>query len=211
MQQYETEEQQIEALKKWWKENSSSLFFGLAIGLAGIFGWRYYIDYNQQHAQQASDLFTVINQQVRLGELTDINKLEQLTTEFTGTPYAVMAAMSAASHYFDKGNTEQAVHYFQWARDNSDIEENTHLAITRLATVHISSGQLDAAESLLQQDYPAAFAARYEELRGDLYAARGDYSQARAAYDKAILGQQGNATPWLILKRDNLPAVDNQA
>ena len=204
MQDFETEEQQIEALKKWWKENSSSLFFGLAIGLAGIFGWQYYNDYTTTHSQTASDLYNVVSQQVKNGELTDINKVEQLAKEFSDTPYAVMAAMAAASYYFEKGETEEAIKQYQWALDNSKIEENTHLAATRLATVYLGAGQLDKAETLLNRPHPDAFTARYEELKGDLYVARGDNQQARTAYDKAINSMQGAATPWLQLKRDNL-------
>ncbi len=200
---YETEEQQVEALKQWWKENSASLFFGLAIGLAGIFGWQYYDDYTTGHAQTASDMFNVINEQVKRSELTDINKLEALTTEYRDTPYAAAAALAAASYYFEKGEMEQAIRQYQWVLANSDIEENRQLASLRLAQLHIAQGQLDAAESLLQSEHPQAFSARYAELRGDLYVARGDHARARAAYDEAIR-QQASPTPWLVMKRENL-------
>jgi len=207
MQDYETEDQQIEALKKWWKENSTSLFFGLALGLGGIFGWQYYNDYTTTRAQAASDLFNVVSQQVQAGEFTDINKLEQLTGEFADTPYAALAALSAAAHYFDKGDSDAAIEQYRWVLANSSIEENTHLAATRLATLYLSLGQLDEAESLLEGPHPDAFSARYAELRGDLYVARGDNRQARLAYDQAIRSMQGVATPWLQLKRDYLGEV----
>jgi predicted negative regulator of RcsB-dependent stress response len=204
MQEYETEEQQIEAIKKWWKENSSSLFIGLALGLGAIFGWQYYGEYNTTHSQQASDLYNVINQQVKAGELTDINKLEQLTTEYTDTPYAVLAALTAASYYYDKGNVDEAIKQLQWAEANSSIEENKHLARIRLATVYISAEKYAQAEAVLSQDYPTAFAARYEELKGDLYVAKGDRQLAIQAYDRAIASQQGLPTPWLQMKRNDL-------
>ena len=57
MNEYETEEQQLEALKKWWKENATSLILGLAIGVSGLFGWRYYLDQNHMHAVMASDMY----------------------------------------------------------------------------------------------------------------------------------------------------------
>ncbi len=205
---YETEEQQVEALKNWWKENSSSLFFGLAIGLAGIFGWQYYNDYTTGQAQRASDLFNTINKQVKRSELTDLNKLEQLTGEYKDTPYAAAAALSAASYYFDKGEVDKAIEQYQWVLANSDIEENVQLAATRLARLYIAEGRLDEAESLLQKDHPQAFAAQYAELKGDLYVTRGGHAQARAAYDEAIRHQQGSPTPWLMLKRENLGAGD---
>ena len=43
----ETEEQQIAALKKWWSENSTSIIVGVALGLAGVFGGKAWIGYQQ--------------------------------------------------------------------------------------------------------------------------------------------------------------------
>ena len=204
MAEYETEEQQIEAFKQWWKENSRSLFFGLAIGLSGVFGWQYYVKHTTEHAQQASDLYTVISQQVKAGNFTDINKLETLTTEYTNTPYAVLAALSVASYHYDKGNTEEAITQLQWAIANSTNEEVSHIATIRLATVYLNQKQYDEAEEMLSQGYPEAFTTRYEELKGDLYTAKGNTGLAIEAYDKAIQSQSGQVTPWLRMKRQSL-------
>ena len=38
---YETEEQQVEAIKKWWKANGNTLIIGAVVGLAGLWGWRF--------------------------------------------------------------------------------------------------------------------------------------------------------------------------
>lgn len=204
MQEYETEEQQIEAVKQWWKENSSSLFFGVAIGLAGIFGWQYYGEYSTERTQTASDLYTAISQQVRINNFSDVNKLEQLTTDFADTPYAALAALSVASYYFEKGEADEAITQLQWAQQHSENDEVRHIARVRLATVYLNQKQYENAEALLSQTYPEAFTARYEELKGDLYNAKGDTAQAIEAYDKAIASQTDTVTPWLRMKRDSL-------
>ena len=33
---YQTEDEQVEALKKWWEENGKSVIFGLCIGVVAI-------------------------------------------------------------------------------------------------------------------------------------------------------------------------------
>ena len=38
MEQYETEEQQVEAIKRFWKENGLSLVIGALLGLGGLLG-----------------------------------------------------------------------------------------------------------------------------------------------------------------------------
>ena len=50
----------------------------------------------------------------------------------------------------------------------------------------------------------AAYDAQYEELKGDVFNARGEIAQARIAYDKAINLQGIAASQWLKLKRQNL-------
>ena len=40
--EYQTEEEQIEALKRWWKENGKSIIAGLVLGIGSIGGYRYW-------------------------------------------------------------------------------------------------------------------------------------------------------------------------
>jgi len=47
MEIYNNDEQQAEAIKNWIKENGRAVLLGAAIGLVGMFGWRYYNEYHQ--------------------------------------------------------------------------------------------------------------------------------------------------------------------
>ena len=40
MSAYLEEEEQIEAIRNWWKENGRSVIAGAVLGLAAIFGWQ---------------------------------------------------------------------------------------------------------------------------------------------------------------------------
>jgi len=40
-----TEEEQVEQIKKWWNSNGKQIIAGAVIGLAGIWGWNTYSDY----------------------------------------------------------------------------------------------------------------------------------------------------------------------
>ena len=51
MDAFETEEQQVEALKKWLNEYGMSIIIGLVLGLGGLFGYRYWDGMEQQHRQ----------------------------------------------------------------------------------------------------------------------------------------------------------------
>ena len=39
---YQTDDEVVESIKGWWKNNGSALFVGVLIVLVGNFGWRYY-------------------------------------------------------------------------------------------------------------------------------------------------------------------------
>jgi predicted negative regulator of RcsB-dependent stress response len=48
---YNSEEQQVEAIKSWWQENGKSIIAGVVIGFVGLFGWRYYNSYVKEQSE----------------------------------------------------------------------------------------------------------------------------------------------------------------
>ena len=48
-----TEEEQVEALKKWWDDNGTQLLVGIVVVLAGVFGYRTW-ESNTQLAAEAA-------------------------------------------------------------------------------------------------------------------------------------------------------------
>ena len=55
---YETEEQQVDAIKQWWKDNGNTLVIGAVVGLAGLWGWRFYGDSVIEGQEQASQAYS---------------------------------------------------------------------------------------------------------------------------------------------------------
>ena len=206
MDEFESEDQQIEAIKKWWKDNGASLILGLGIGVAGLLGWREYLAYKTDHSAEASDLYQAVQAQVVNNRLDDahIAKADQIRAEYSDTPYAALVSMAQARYEYEKGDAESALMHLRWASDNSSEADVQHVARLRLARILIAQQQYGEAETILLADHPAGFTAGYEELKGDLYVATGEVAQARVAYDKAINASDGNASRWLILKRQDL-------
>jgi predicted negative regulator of RcsB-dependent stress response len=204
MQDFETEEQQIEALKKWWSENATSLILGLSIGAASLGGWKYYVDYQQDHSAQASEIYVSIATQAQANNIDDdsVKKAGQLVAEYADTPYAALSSLTLATYEFNKGNTDGAVSHLQWVSKHAQEEEVKHIARLRLASIFVSQKKYEDAQAWLSSEHPAAFNSRYEELKGDVFVAKGEIEQARIAYDKAI--ESGSSSRWLKLKRQDL-------
>ena len=75
MEIHATEEQQLEDLKKWWKENGRSITVGLVLGIGGVVGWTSWRAYDNAQAEKASIVYEqLVNlsnaQQPTLADLT---------------------------------------------------------------------------------------------------------------------------------------------
>ena len=203
---FETEEQQVEALKKWWKENASTIILGVAIGASVLFGWRYYNNYKVQHAEAASAIYdSVLTIATANGALDQQQtKVNTLFAEYGDTPYASLAGLILAKQQVNRGELVKAQQQLEWVVNNSEQVELKNIAKLRLARVLLATEKYDQALAILNSDYPESFSAMYEELKGDLYVVRGELDQARAAYDKAINKTDSQPNRWLQMKRDDL-------
>ncbi|MCK4833976.1 MAG: tetratricopeptide repeat protein [Gammaproteobacteria bacterium] len=206
MNEYETEEQQVEALKKWWKENGTSLIVGLFVGVSALFGWRYYVEQNNVHAVIASDMYMQVMQSVAIQSIDDktIDIHNQLINEYSDTPYAALASLALAKAEYEKDSIESAVAQLELAIKHANDSVTKQIASLRLANIYLEQKKYDEAMSLLEMVHDAAYDAQYEELKGDVFSAKGEVTQARIAYDKAIDLQGIAASRWLKLKRQNL-------
>ena len=213
MNEYETEEQQVAALKQWWKENASSLIIGLFVGVTGLFGWRYYVDQNHNHFVQASDLYMQVAQNVMLNTVddktNDINNT--LINDYSNTPYAALSSLALAKAEYEKGNVDAAAAQLELAVKNANDDVTKQIANLRLASVYLEQKKFEEVSTLLSMTHDEAFDAHYEELKGDMHMAKGDIDQARTAYDKAITLLGPAAGKWLKLKRKNLGSGQDSA
>lgn len=201
---YETEEQQVEAIKKWWKENGKLVVTGVTLGIALVVGIRFYNQYENERAETASYLFdkVITTQPGNAEEIETLSK--QIITEYADTAYAALSSLIVAKQFMAEGKLDDARQKLEWVIANTGNVEIQHIARLRLIRVLNSLQQYDQALAVSNIDYPQSFESLYEELKGDAYLAKGDINQARIAYDKAISSAGMQANRWLKLKRDDL-------
>lgn len=209
MAEYETEEEQVKAIKDWWNENGRSVIAGVVIGVGGLVGFKYWTTHQEQQAQIASDLYSTIrNAIVAQDETAIIATATELKENYTSTPYAAHGALLLAKAKADKDDNASAIENLQWAIKNSQEESIQAIAQLRLARVYIEDKALDDAEALLDQDYPLAYQSLLMEVRGDLFVSRGDIPAAREAYQRAIDSADENSINYLRMKSDHLGAEE---
>lgn len=207
-----TDQEQVEKLKQWWKTYGTALLVGIALGLAILFGNKYWADYKQQRAAAASALYDQLLQDYRKKAFEDVRKTaSRIMDEYAATPYAGLAAMMLARVNFDAKQSEEVRRQLRWAVDNASDAGARHAARLRLARVLAADGEVDAALALIAIKDIAGFESDYEELRGDLLVAKGDKRAAREAYARAIehLDATSAYFPVLNMKLDDLgPETD---
>ena len=202
MEQY-TDDERVEDLKKWWKENGVSIIVGIALGVIAIFGWRYWSSYRDAQAETASRAYDAF---IAVMEKPDADQARQrgqaLLTDFPKSSYAALAALRLAKLAVDGGDTAAASQRLEWVIANARLDELKDIARLRLARVKFATGQPAEAEKLLDGVTTANLNAEREELKGDLYLASNDPEKARTAYTAALVASGGNRL--LQLKLDNL-------
>lgn len=187
MAEHITEEQQVEAIKSWWKENGVAVVAGLVIGFGALFGWRYYTDYKDAQAGAASSLYESVQQKIKLGQTDDARlQADKIIAEYPRTPYAAMAALTAAKQAVVSNNMDEARKQLQWVLDNSRQPQFVHSARLQLMAMMLNAAEYDAALGLLATVKAGGYAAAYEEMKGDILLAKGDSKAAHEAYDKAL-------------------------
>ena len=206
MEIYSTEEQQAEAIKRFFRENGLSLALGVIVGLGGLYGWKAYNQNQITTAEQASDAYTKLVESDSV-----LASADAFISENKDTQYATLAAFVAAKEAVDAQNLDLANEKLSWIVTNVDNAELKAIATTRLARVQIAQQQYDDALSTLNAPLPEAFNANVAELKGDIYTQQGNKEQARVAYQAAVDAGGLTSNPLLQIKLDDLAVTSPAA
>lgn len=207
MSDYRTDEEQAEALKKWWSENGKFIIAGIIIGLAAIFGWRGYNNHLAQQAEAASTLYEQMLVASRTNDSENVGVYaKRIIDDYQSSSYAIFAHLMLAKLAAEANQLDEAEDQLNWVLESNAQEEFKHVARLRLARVLIAGDKLDIAEKTLNVSNTGDFSARYEELRGDIFVKQDKTDEAREAYQKALANSAGEQ-PILQMKLDDLGRI----
>lgn len=190
MEQYRTEEEQVEALKRWWDENGRSTLAAIIIALSAGFAWQTWKGWDQRQQESASDAYQAMIQ-VAAGTSTGqrqqaVELARALKEEHGGTTYAQFAALHLARLAVEDGDLAEAQAQLRWVLGKADKGSDTaQVAQLRLARVLSAAGEPEQALAILEQAGEGAYRASYAMVRGDILLQQGRESDARQAYTEA--------------------------
>ncbi len=206
METHTTDQEQLEAIKRWWAENGRSIIIGLVLGVGAVGGFRYWLSYSEQRSVAAAELYASMQAATQQGEVEKaLDDGALLIADYARTPYAALAALRMARMRVDAGNLEAAQNHLEVAMDLASDEGTRHVARLRLARVMLARGEVDAALTVIADVEPGSFTPEYEELKGDIFVAQNQMDAARQAYQLASLSASQARREPLQLKLENLP------
>jgi len=118
-----SEKEQVEALKKWWKDNGSSLITGLLLGAAILLGGKAWFSYRETQALSASNIYAQMMAAANKNDAEIVRKqASELITSYTGSGYAPLASLLLAKLAVQENELAaaqaeiEAMGYWNWSR-----------------------------------------------------------------------------------------------
>ena len=196
----DSEEEQVDKLKKWWDSNGKQIIAGAVLGLAGIFGWNYYVDYQDTQALNARALYLSY-----ASDSANIGAYDKLIKDHSSSSYADQGTLIMAKYLFDAGNYSLALDAIEplLSREDSVIASTAAL---RTASLYLELGQHQEALDVLNLENANGFSGLFYNLAGDIYLDLGNSEEARNNYALAIenVTENSSLSQLIQIKLDDL-------
>ena len=182
-----TDQQQAELIKNWLKENSKFLIGGLVLGVSGFFGTQFFQQNKLKEAEMASQLYSEIEFAVKQQRSSQAQLLlQKMDTDFAKSPYQDQGHLLMAKLFMGSVDYDNAILQLEFLIENSTEESLKHIARIRIARIKLQQNLYDEALQILETESMGSFEAKYEEIKGDILSKKREFSEAQAAYLKAL-------------------------
>ena len=214
MEIYQTEEQQVDAIKSYWQQNGNTIIAGIALGFAGFIGFNLYQDNKLEQELTVSDSYQVLIEKSTEDAQDFTAQAQKFIDENANSSYASLTALAMAKESASHKDWSLVQKQLTTAITSAPSEGIKAIASLRLARVQVQLEQYTEALATLNEPLPASFTAAVEEIKGDTYLQQGKKDLARNAYQAAISADGLATSPSLQIKLDDLaqanvlPAVE---
>lgn len=207
---YMTEAEQLEIIKKWWLRHQNLITVCLALVVCVVAGYRYWNWHVEKTMLQASTAY----QNMMAASSTHDDKgmqsyANQLIHDNDKTVYATAAHLLLAKIFVNQKEYQKAELELAHVAQHAKVLPLQQLAKIRLARLQLSQKQYDKALAELATIKDSPYTVVVNELKGDIYSAKGDYLKADASYQSAMndLASEGGVNLLLEMKHNEVKAM----
>lgn len=205
MEVYPTENEQVDAIKRFFVNNGKALVIGLAVGVGAIIGWNYWQSYQANRLQESAQAFEQISSQLQTGSKQALAAGKQFANE-TNNIYGVLTNIELAKIAVEKSDIAGAEKALLKALAVAKLDDVKDLINVRLARVQLTLNKTDQALITLTQVQDKGWSTIVEDIRGDILLKKGDVAGARAAYSKGIESSGAEMMKTILkIKINSLP------
>lgn len=193
MEIYENENDQMEAVKRFFAENGKALLVGVVIGIGALLGWRYWNNHKADAAMVTSQEYQKVVSGLNGDKPDTLASAEKFVTDTQGS-YGAFAALELAQQYVDKSELAKAAAQLQQGLKNTKDDNLQAVLSLRLARIQIQQKQADEALKTLDVVKGEGWKAIVADVRGEALLSKGDRKGARDAWSQGVAS---NASPAL--------------
>ncbi|MDN5680265.1 MAG: YfgM family protein [Ewingella sp.] len=185
MEVYTTENEQVDAVRRFFAENGKALAIGVVLGIAALGGWRYWQSHESSAMADSSVAFQQANQAVTDKKAQGVENLEKFA-QSNKNNYGVFASLQLADHFVEAKDFANAEKQLVAAQSQAKEENLLSLVSLRLARVQSQQKKFDDALKTLDGVKGEGWIALQQDVRGDVLLAKGDAKGAREAFSKGL-------------------------
>lgn len=206
------ETEQLQVIRDWWQAYGRMIITVLIVAVASNFGWSYYQGQQAKKSEYASRMYHKMIDSYYKSNAKDVKaNADYLTANFPQSPYADIANFTLAKQAVKDGKYEEAITLLDAVIKQNRAGGFKQIARIRKARVLLAQDKTDVALSTLEKVDEPSFMPLINEVRGDIYVAKGQPHKARTEYQaalKAMPMQETNRT-ILQMKYDQLAGPQN--
>jgi predicted negative regulator of RcsB-dependent stress response len=188
------EQEQLDALKHFWKQWGNLITWALIVVLAVYAGWNGWQYWQRRQGALAAVLYDEIDRSAQAGDVAHVERaLADMQDKYGGTTYAAQGALLAAKLLHDKNKPAEAKAALAWVADKAPTDGLQAVARLRLASLQTGDKAYEEALKTLSASFPETFAALAADRRGDVLLLQGKRAEAAVEFGKAYQGLSAEA------------------
>ena len=204
METFNNENDQVDALKRFFAENGKALAVGVILGIGALVGWRYWSSHQQDTARESSLAYENAISALKSDKPEAIGSAEKFAADSKNS-YGAFASLELAQRFVDKNDLQNAEKQLQQGLAAAPDDNLKSVINMRLARVQLQLKKPDEALKTLDGIKGEGWVAIVADLRGEILLNKGDKQGARAAWEAGVKSDASPALSEMMrMKMNNL-------
>lgn len=204
METYNNENDQVDALKRFFAENGKALAVGVILGIGALVGWRYWSSHQQDTARDSSLAYENAISALKSDKPEALDSAQKFAAD-SKNAYGAFASLELAQRFVEKNDLQSAEKQLQQGLAAAPDDNLKSVINMRLARVQLQLKNPDAALKTLEGIKGEGWTAIVADLRGEILLDKGDKQGARAAWEAGVKSDTSPALSEMMrMKINNL-------